>query len=90
MNTFKETDCPKWLPECNTTFYDASITTIPFSKCDSANTVMSFLCKFKGIWEKPLPKRYSVYLNNATINSGHGISSLSDICTYNTKDIFSK
>ncbi len=85
MNSIKDKDCPTCLPECNNTLYDASITTIPFRQCDSANMGMSFLCKFNEYYQKPLPKKYSSYMDNLTSDefTAHGTMNLvSNIRTY--------
>jgi len=90
MDSFKETNCPNCLPECNATLYDVSINKVAFRKCDSANTAMSFLCKFNGIWDKPLPKKYFSLLTNVTsIDDVHDPTSVSNIRTYNNLNKYS-
>jgi hypothetical protein len=88
MNKVKNTDCPTCLPECNTTIYDSSVITIPFRECDAANIELSFLCKVSQTWGKPLPKKFSLYLDN-TSTMGHGFKPISSDRSYNTMNKYS-
>jgi len=58
MSNTESQNCKKCLPECSSTLFDLSITTIPFSRCDYTNREMSLLCNFSSYKSKPLPKKY--------------------------------
>ena len=44
INNIPDETCSHCLPDCSTTIYDTSITTIPFSRCGSSNLGTSRLC----------------------------------------------
>ena len=64
MNNIKMERSPNCMPECRSTFYESSINTFPFRKCDLANKEMSLLCTFSSPYSKPLPKKYISQLHN--------------------------
>ena len=58
MSSTTSESCIECLPECSSTMFDSSITTIPFSRCDYTNKEMSLFCNFSSYMSKPLPKKY--------------------------------
>jgi len=88
MNKITNIDCPFCVPECNNTIFDSSIITVPYRECDKGNIQMSFLCNITGTWSKPLPKKFSFYLDN-TYSQGHGFQIVSSIRSYNTLNKYS-
>ncbi len=48
MNHVPDTTCDKCLPDCQGTTYTATVTSVPFRKCDDKNMGVSFLCDLTG------------------------------------------
>jgi hypothetical protein len=57
MNNIPDDTCSYCLPDCSTTIYETSITTIPFRHCDSRNVGVSKLCTLDNT-NLPLPTKF--------------------------------
>ncbi len=66
MNRVPDMTCDHCLPDCSSTTYTASVSGVPFRKCDDKNMGVSFLCDLTGadvvnppIFGESLRKQYT-------------------------------
>jgi len=78
-----ESTCNQCLPDCDAVHYDASVTAVPFRKCDYRNLEVSPLCSIKDplppkpqIWSKEyLEELFKLLGPNSSVPTNTGIAS---------------
>ena len=63
ITNIPDDQCPQCKPDCQTTLYERSVTSVPFRRCDSNNLGVSFFCNLNSK-DGPKPNKFAQQVFN--------------------------